>query len=229
MCKHGAFRCFFVESAVAFMNRGPSMESPWISLMYVVVALMVVRMLYRDYLRFRTTGVIAPQALPGATPAPFGLMVVGVIGSILILSVEIRGEYALNLVGEQSMLQWYAIFPILCAPIIEEIIFRGYLVISHRGKKILWCSIIGFSLLFALIHGHLITFGGEGEPWLKWQGNQLKGWFTTSILMAQSLWWYTLRFCRWNPHQSLLPSMLAHFAVNVGVLLTKGFQGYLEW
>ncbi len=205
------------------------MESPWISLLYVIIAVAVLRMLYRDYQSFRASGIVAANALPGATSVAYGLIVVGVVGSLLILGVEIAGEYALGLVGEQKTLPWYALFPILCAPVVEEIIFRGYLVVSNRGKTILWASILGFSLLFALIHGHLITFGEEGEPWLLWKGDQVKGWFTTGILFTQSFWWYLLRFCRWNPHRSLLPCIAAHFAVNLGVLVTKGVQGYLVW
>lgn len=205
------------------------MDNPWINLLYVVVAFVVLKWWIRDCRQYQVSGVAVQGALPGTAPAAVWLIGVGVVVSLLILGVEILGEYRLGIVEEQKELIWYAIFPVLCAPIIEEVIFRGYLVVTHKGRLVLWASIVGFSILFSLIHGHLITFGEEGEPWLVWKGDQTKAWFTSGILFAQSLWWYFLRFCPWNPHRSILPSIVAHFAVNLGVIVTKGAQGYLNF
>lgn len=205
------------------------MDNPWINLLYVVVAFVVLKWWIRDCRQYQINGVAVQGALPGAAPAAIWLIGLGVVGSLLILGVEIMGEYRLGIVEEQKELIWYAIFPVLCAPIIEEVIFRGYLVVTNKGRLVLWGSIVGFSILFSLIHGHLVTFGEEGEPWLVWKGDQTKAWFTSGILLAQSLWWYFLRFCPWNPHHSILPSIVAHFAVNLGVVVTKGVQGYLNF
>lgn len=205
------------------------MNSPWISIVYVVVALVVLKWWIRDCRQYQVAGKPVDGALPGASPVAAWVVGIGVLVSLLILGVEIVGEYALGIVGEQKELLWYAIFPVLCAPIVEEVIFRGYLVVTNKGKLALWGSIVGFSILFSLIHGHLLTFGEEGESWLLWKGDTAKAWFTSAILFAQSLWWYFLRFCPWNPHRSILPSIVAHFAVNMGVVVTKGVQGYVNF
>jgi len=196
------------------------------SVIYAVVGVLVLRWFVLDYLANRRAGTIRPNALPGATPAAVWLIAVGIGGSLLILGVEIAGEYALGVVDQQQTLAYAMILPVLFAPVIEEVIFRGYLVIDKRGRAALIAGVLGFSLVFALIHGHLIGLGEEDEPWLVWKGGA-KGWFTTAILFSQSLWWYFLRLGPWNPTRSLIPCMAAHFAVNLGVIITKAAQGYL--
>jgi membrane protease YdiL (CAAX protease family) len=110
----------------------------------------------------------------------------------------------------------------LAAGIVEEVIFRGYLVVSNRGRTWLVGSCLGFSLLFALIHGHL---------WSTEDGFAFtcttKAVFTTSILFVNSLWFYALRFGRWNPNRSIFPCMIAHATSNLGVFVVKLAQGYV--
>jgi hypothetical protein len=54
-----------------------------------------------------------------------------------------------------------------------------------------------------------------------------KGFFSTSILLANSLWFYALRFAPWNKNRSIFPCMLAHAASNLGVFGVKWAQGFI--
>lgn len=104
----------------------------------------------------------------------------------------------------------------------EEVIFRGYLVVENKGRWALIGSCIGFSLIFALIHGHF---------WSTEDGFKLtlttKAFFSTGILLANSLWFYAIRFGPWNWDRSIFPCMLAHAASNLGVFVIKLVQGYV--
>jgi membrane protease YdiL (CAAX protease family) len=111
----------------------------------------------------------------------------------------------------------------LAAAFVEELIFRGYLVVENRGRPALVAGIIGASLLFALLHPFL---------WA-WKDRTLvfhfgsKAWFSTGMIFAGSLWFYAVRFSPLNPTRSLLPCIAAHAAKNAGVIAIKYAQGYL--
>jgi hypothetical protein len=47
------------------------------------------------------------------------------------------------------------------------------------------------------------------------------------LLFLNSIWFYTLRFCKWNPRHSLLPCFAAHIASNVMVFVVKLAQGHV--
>ncbi|HEX2852081.1 MAG TPA: CPBP family intramembrane glutamic endopeptidase [Opitutaceae bacterium] len=164
-----------------------------------------------------------PGGLPGTTPAASRAIWIAIAGALVILAVETAGEKALGIDQEQSKMTWlFAIYSVLAAPVIEELVFRGYLVIEGKGKAALWGGILVASLGFALIHQHL----------LKWENGFVfmstpKAWFTTGILFVSSLWWYTARFAPWNPSRSLLPCMVAHGAKNAGVVLVKASTGFM--
>ena len=167
-----------------------------------------------------------PAALPGATPAPTRAIVIAVIGSIIILALETWGEIALGLAGEQSkMTGLFALYSIAAAPLVEEIIFRGYLVVNpeKRGRSLAWVAAFGASLLFAALHpflwknddaGFAFTFGA-------------KGWFSTAAVFATSMWLYAARLAAWNPQRSLLPCFAGHAAKNLGVFAVKAATGFV--
>jgi membrane protease YdiL (CAAX protease family) len=117
---------------------------------------------------------------------------------------------------------WYFVFAIVAAGVVEEVIFRGYLVVENKGRAALIASCVGFSFLFAVIHPHL---------WSNEDGFELtltaKGFLSTGILFANSLWFYALRFGPWNKTRSIFPCMLAHAASNLGVFFVKLWQGYV--
>ena len=196
-------------------------ESPLMILAYVGIAAYVLHMYLGDY-RADRSGQPNPKAMPGAKGFSAGVAVIGVIGSLLLLAVETGGEFALGIVGEQSEMIWYFLFASLGAGVVEEVIFRGFLVVENRGRAALIGSCVGFSLIFALIHGHFWSTE-EGFVWTFTS----KAFFTTGILFANSLWWYAVRFGPWNPQRSIFPCMMAHAASNLGVFAVKLAQGYV--
>ena len=208
-------------------------ESPWANLFYVAIALYVLYLYRCDFLA-QKSGQPNPKPMPGATAASTGLYVMGVIGALLILAVETFGEIALGVSSEQSDMVWFFVFVSIGAGIVEEIIFRGFLVVENRGRGALVGSCVAFSLLFALLHSHLWKFDYPEEVsiWQFWLADfslmlTAKACFTTAILFLNSLWFYVLRFGPWNPKRSLFPCMLAHSASNLGVFFVKWCQGHV--
>ena len=199
-------------------------ESPFMVLLYVGVAAYVGYMYWGDYQSNQASEQPDPRGMPGATSASWGLYGIGVIGALLILAAETGGEIALGIASEQSEMVWYFVFAILGAGIVEEVIFRGYLVVDNKGRAALIGSCVGFSLIFAIIHGHFWS-NEEGQAFA-WTFTT-KAFFTTGILLANSLWFYALRFGQWNKNRSLFPCMLAHAASNFGVFAVKWAQGFV--
>ena len=196
-------------------------ESPFMILLYVGAAAYVGYMYWGDF-QAGKSGQPDSKAMPGATSASLGLYAISIIGALLILAAETGGEIALGISAEQSDMVWFFVFASLGAGIVEEVIFRGFLVVENKGKAALIGSCVGFSLLFALIHPHL---------WSNEDGFELtlttKAFFSTGILFANSLWFYALRFGPWNKHRSIFPCMLAHAASNFGVFAVKLVQGFV--
>jgi membrane protease YdiL (CAAX protease family) len=165
-----------------------------------------------------------PGALPGATAASSRAVWIAVLGTLLLLAGETMGEKALGIFDQQSKITWlFAAYSLLGAPIIEELTFRGFLVIQGRGKTVLWAGAVGASLIFALLHPFLWKWDTNFELTLT-----KKGGFSAAAVFAMSLWWYVARFAPWNPQQSLLPCFAAHAAKNAAVILIKVAAGYVE-
>ncbi|MFU8847696.1 MAG: type II CAAX prenyl endopeptidase Rce1 family protein [Opitutales bacterium] len=208
-------------------------ENPIMILLYVGIAAYVGNMYWGDYKSGRALDPEA-AAMPGATGTSLLAVLIAVIGALVLLAVETGGEIALGVVAEQSEMVWYFVFAIVAAGIVEEVIFRGYLVVDKKGRAALVASCAGFSLIFALIHFHLFSFEFPDEAawWQIWSAEvewtlTAKGWFSTSILFANSLWFYACRFGPWNGTRSLFPCMVAHAASNFGVFVVKWVQGYV--
>jgi membrane protease YdiL (CAAX protease family) len=199
-------------------------DSPFLILLYVGVAAYVGQMYWSDFKTNQILETPKSTALPGATSASRSLYVAGVLGALLILAAETGGEIALGIAAEQGEMVWFWVFASLAAGIIEEVIFRGYLVVENKGRAALVGSCIGFSLIFACIHGHFWSYE-EGGVFV-WSFST-KAFFTTGFLMANSLWFYALRFGPWNQSRSLLPCMLAHAVSNLGVFGVKWVQGFI--
>ena len=197
-------------------------ESPVMVILYVGIAVYVGNLYWGDLQQWKKSQEATRGALPGATSPSLAILVIGIIGALLILAAETGGEIALGISAEQSDMVWYFVFASLGAGIVEEVIFRGYLVVENKGRVALITSCVGYSLLFALIHPHL---------WSTDDGFHLtlteKGFFSTSILLANSLWFYALRFAPWNKNRSIFPCMLAHAASNLGVFGVKWVQGFI--
>ena len=196
-------------------------ENPLMILLYVGVATYVGQIYWSDY-KAAKSGEANVGAMPGAVVAPLGAFAIGTLGALLLLVLETSGEIALGVVDEQSEMVWFFVFAIIAAGVVEEVIFRGYLVIDNKGRSLLIASAVGFSLIFAIIHGHLWS----REDGFEWTLTG-KAFFSIGILFANSLWFYAVRFGPWNPKRALFPCMLAHAASNLGVFFVKWAQGYV--
>lgn len=196
-------------------------ENPLMVIAYVALAAYLLH-IYLGDARMELAGTPNPKAMPGATVAKLPIYIIGVVGALVLLGIETGGEIALGVVTEQSEMVWYFVFATLGAGVVEEVFFRGFLVVQNRGRAALIGSCVGFSLIFALIHGHFWS-NEDGFAWTF----TTKAWFTTAVLFANSLWFYALRFAPWNPNRSIFPCMLAHAASNLGVFGVKWVQGYV--
>ena len=164
-----------------------------------------------------------PAALPGASAASGRAIAIAIAGSLVILGIEIAGEYQLGIVEEQSDMTWLFAVYTLFAAFGEELVFRGFIVLEKKGKALLWLSVVVGSLGFAALHGHWYENDEEGFRLL----TDSKALFSTGMLFVGSLWLYFARFAAWNPSRSLVPCVAAHFAKNAGVIVAKLAQGHL--
>lgn len=201
----------------------------------LVVLLMIcggsyVAKLWLDDYRAQKAGKPASSPLPGATPAPTRAALIAAIGAIILLAAETWGEHLLGITSEQSTITTLFAFYTLVAAIVEEIIFRGYIVLQRRGATTLRVSIIVASVLFALCHQFLWDWQG-GWPWadgkIIWKFST-KAWFSTAVVFAGSLWFYFVRFAAFNAQRSLIPCFAAHMAKNLGVILVKASTGFFS-
>lgn len=175
-------------------------------------------------------------ALPGASSCPWRAVVIAVAGTLILLALETWGEIRLGISGEQKDVSWLALPMFAAAAFTEEVIFRGYLVVERRGNALRWASIILFSLIFALIHDHLWSFEmpedrSAGTLAAIREGFSLKlsvkGFFSTGFIFVGALWFYFVRFFKWNPKASLLAPVAAHLVKNLAVFFIKLAQGHV--
>ena len=200
-------------------------DNPWLLAGLILAGGIVVRW-WRDDYRAARRGAPHPRALPGATPASTPAMLVAAGGALLLLAAETGGEHVLGLTAQQSRMTGLFGLYTLVAAFVEELIFRGYLVIENRGRGALIAGMVGASLGFALLHPFLWEWRDAS---LHFQGGA-KAWFSTGAVFMGSLWFYAVRFLPFNPTRSLLPCVVAHAAKNLGVIAIKYAQGFvLGW
>ena len=96
------------------------------------------------------------RAFPGAAPASFFLIMGAIAGALVILAIETIGEYRLGTSATQSDIRGSYLLVMVAAGFLEELIFRGYLVIENRGRVILWSSILARKFHKKSIAGMLI-------------------------------------------------------------------------
>lgn len=179
---------------------------------------------WRDDMRAATEGRANAGAFPGATPASGRAILIAIAGAAVLLAAETGGELALGIADQQSKMTWlFALYSVSAAPVIEELIFRGWLVVTGRGTALAWAAAVGASVLFALLHPFLWRWEDAGfELTLS-----RKGAFSTAVLFATSLWFYAARLGPWNPTRSLLPCFAGHAAKNIGVVAIKAATGFM--
>jgi len=200
-------------------------DNPWL-LVGMIFAGGVVAQRWAEDFRSARAGVAQPRAFPGATPASGRLLLIATAGALVLLAAETTGERALGLTAQQSRMTVLFGLYTLMAGFLEELVFRGYLVVENRGRAGLVSGIVAASLGFALLHPFLWAWRAGA---LHWQGGA-KVWFSTSAIFAGSLWFYAVRFVPGNPTRSLLPCVAAHVVKNLGVFAIKYAQGFVsDW
>ena len=208
-------------------------DEPFLLILLSAVGGYITWQWWTDLQACRATGRPSPGALPGATTAPVSACLIAAAGALVILALETWGEIHLGISEEQSNITLLFGLYSLTAAIIEEIIFRGYIVVTGRGTAVQWLAALGASVVFAALHPFLWDFE-TGDSLLAvsdwswtWQLT-LKGWFSTGVVFLSSLWFYTVRFAGFNPRGSLLPCFAAHGAKNLGVVVIKAAQGFVS-
>lgn len=212
-------------------------DHPPLLILMSVIGIYVLYLWWQDYVGARNGGATS-NALPGAAPASRKSCLIAATGSLLIVTGETLGELRLGLSDEQSEMTVLFGAYTLVAAFIEELIFRGFLVIEGKGNTLKWAGVFGASILFAVLHPFLWTWEMAGAPewqmiliwkWPEWFTWQLtaKGVFSTAAVFVSSLWFYTVRFASFNPSHSLLPCIIAHATKNLGVFAIKGAQGFI--
>ncbi len=167
---------------------------------------------------------VSHGGMPGAEPTSPRAVLIAVAGALMILAGETWGEFALGLSAQQSrMTALFALYSVVAAPVIEEIIFRGFLVVESRRPTVVWAGAFGASLVFTALHPFLWRWDDAGFAWTL----NAKGGFSTVVVFATSIWFYAARLGPWNPTRSLLPCFAAHAAKNAGVVVIKGALGFL--
>lgn len=198
-------------------------NNPLVQLAVLGVSAYVIKIWFDDY-RAQKAGAPNPNPLPGAKPAPTRAFWIAAIGALVITAAETWGEIALGVSGEQSNITALFALYTLFAAIVEEVIFRGYIVVENRGAAARWAGVFAASVLFAALHPFLWDYK-DGQ--VIWQFTT-KAWFSTAAVFVASLWFYTCRFASFNPAHSLLPCFAAHLAKNAAVIAIKAAQGHVE-
>ena len=196
--------------------------SPLLLLGMILAGAYVAKLWWNDF-RAAQAGRPNPHAFPGATPAPWRALVLGSAGAGVIVIAETFGEMALGVADEQSKITVLFAAYTLMAALIEELIFRGYVVIETRRAAVRGAGFVIASLIFAVLHPFLWTWENAALHWRP----DAKAWLSTGAVFASSLWFYAVRFARWNPGRSLLPCFAAHLTKNLAVIAVKAAQGFV--
>ncbi len=198
-------------------------DNPWLLTGMILAGCMVAKW-WRDDYRSVRQGSPHPRAFPGASPASRRMLVIATVGALVLLAAETTGEQVLGLTAQQSRITVLFGLYSLVAAFLEELIFRGYVVMENRGPAALITGIVGASLGFAVLHPFLWEWK---DGTLSLHGGA-KAWFSTGAIFAGSLWFYAVRFLPGNPSRSLLPCVAAHLAKNLGVVAIKYAQGFVS-
>lgn len=211
-------------------------QDPFGVVFYFIVTLWLARMWWQDYREAKKDSSLSGKGMPGATPCTLKPILIAVAGTLILLAAETYGEIRLGISAEQSNVSWFFLLALISAAVAEEFIFRGFLVIESRGNAAKWISVFLFSALFAVIHPYLWEFEWDGESTAGTLTKIINGFdltittkavFTTAFLFVGSLWFYAVRFFRWNPQHSILVPVVAHLVKNVAVFAVKLAQGHV--
>ncbi len=197
-------------------------EHPALILIMLVIGTYVLHIWLED-LKADRIGKPNLGSLPGAKPSSWKATWIAVSGAMIILAIETGGEITLGFVDEQSTITVLFGIYTLMAAFVEELIFRGFIVVEGKRRGLSWIGIIVASMVFAALHPFLWQWENGQFSWTL----NAKGWFSATTVFISSLWFYTVRFASFNPQQSLIPCIAAHAAKNIGVFAIKGMQGFI--
>jgi hypothetical protein len=200
-----------------------SQDDPLVILLVAGLGIWLFRQ-WLDDLRQAEGGRPHPQAWPGAARCGIPAVLVAIVGSLALLALETAGEYRLGISEQQKNITALFLVAMVAAAFYEELLFRGFLVVTDRGRAALLAGIVGFSLLFSLLHPFLWDWKNSTLTF----DFSLKAWWSTALVFASSLWFYTVRFFALNPRRSLIPCIAAHLAKNLGVFAIKLAQGHVS-
>ncbi len=208
-------------------------DNPTFAIVNFAIAAYLFYLWLGDYKYFCLKGEARKGSLEGATPAPLKLSVIAIVLSLLLLGVHTLSEVSLGVETEQTKVAPWALFSWIGAAFVEELIFRGYLVVQNKGRGFLLGSILLASLVFAFGHPFMWDYTVEegasifsGVWTFKISAQTI---LTTLAVFECSLLFYVLRFISANKNRSLIPCILAHCAYNIGVFLIKAWQGFIAW
>ncbi|MDR1497097.1 MAG: CPBP family intramembrane metalloprotease [Puniceicoccales bacterium] len=207
-------------------------DSPAGILLSVIAAIYLGNWWWRDF-RLTRAGAAPADPLPGAFPCAGYFIIAGTLGAVVIPVLETVAELVVGVSHEQSNISILFLGAMLSAAVIEEVIFRGYIVVQDRGRGALIASIVVASFLFSLMHDYLWQYQlPEGvSAWEFWRGFSFqftpKGWVSFSFVFTSSLYFYALRFHPRNIHRSLFPCFVAHAAKNIAIFIIKFAQGHV--
>lgn len=203
-------------------------DAPILSIALFIGAAYLLKLWREDFLLWKQ-GHPNEKGFPGATGASRAALGIAAAGALLLVGVETVGELALGISQEQSTLPVLFLLPMIGAGILEEILFRGYLVVQNRGRARLILSCLFFSALFAALHyQYYVEIPEEGGLSALTFKSDAKASWTLLLLFLNSLWFYAVRFATWNPQRSLLPCFVAHISSNVAVFGVKAAQGHIS-
>lgn len=99
-----------------------------------------------DDLRYfkKSGGKVRRGAFAGAAPVPAKYCLWGAVAAVGLLALHVWTEYSLGVVSEQTSFSHWAIFSWIAAAFVEELIFRGYLVVQNKGVLALGASMLFF-------------------------------------------------------------------------------------
>ena len=204
------------------------------SILFFGACLYLFKMWLDDAKYFEKNKAQRKGAFSGASFAPKAALCLAATGAVALLFAQTVLEYKFGFADQQSKAGVFAVFSWVSAAFIEELVFRGYLVVKNKGKLALYASIFAFSLLFALMHPFLWDYSiPENAPAISPANFSLnftgKALFSTSFIFINSLFFYFMRFNKLNKTQSLLPPIIAHLSYNIGVFAIKLLCGYVEF
>ena len=207
-------------------------DTPTFAILSFAIAAYLFYLWYGDLSHFKKTGTPAKGAFEGATTVSARSAVFAAACALALLAIFIAAESYLGIDKQQSKVSAWALLSWISAAVIEELIFRGYLVVRGKGAFVLWASVLFFSMRFALAHPFVWNYSvPEGDSLLNgvWIFDfSIQPIFSTFAIFACSLLFYVLRFMPSNVNRSLIPCMSAHCAYNLGVFAAKYLQGFIE-